>query len=150
MKLGIQGFLNFLRRMVDQGFLRETKIGYEPFDIEFKTSAHVQVRVRRRIKALRMEKLTKDSKVGKMNAYAHLPVVRRSAYRLIDYLSRIAGVAYIKEINERPTSAILAIEESLKKGEMTVLAYKHKIVEICQSATSEEDRVDKLKPSKVF
>jgi hypothetical protein len=78
MKLGIQGFLNFLRRMVDQGFLRETEIGYEPFDIEFKTSAHVQVRVRRKIKALELEKIHKRTTMYK---YYHLPMVRRKSFR---------------------------------------------------------------------
>jgi hypothetical protein len=150
MRLGTQAFLLFMKKMVDGEFLKETDIGYEPHDIEFHTSAHVRIRVRRRIKALRMEKLTKDSKVQRMNAYSHLPVVRRSAYRLIDFLNRISGVSYIKELHERPTSAILVIENKLKSGEMTVTSYKQKIVEIYQSATSEEDRASKLRPSQVF
>jgi hypothetical protein len=147
MRLGTQAFLLFMKKMVDGEFLKETDIGYEPFDPELRASTPIRLRIRRRIKALRLEK---TGTVTAMNKYSHLPVVRRKAYRLIDYLSRIAGVSYVKEINESPTSAILVIENKLKSGEMTVTSFKHKIVEICQAATSKEDRVDKLKPSKVF
>jgi hypothetical protein len=68
----------------------------------------------------------------------------------MDFLCKVSGVSYAKTVGDHPTSAILVIENKLKSGEMTVTSFKQKIVEICQSATSEEDRASKLRPSQVF
>ncbi len=140
-------FHRLMAKLVDQEFVREVDNGYEPFDLCFGMYVPLDLKKKRQAQALWRGKRIRRRH---LNKYSHLPLVRRRSFRLVDFLSQVAGVSYVKTVGDRPTSAILRIEESLKNGEMTVLGYKNRIASIAQNATSEKDRVDKLKPSKVF